>query len=144
MFKLTKTRTFADHNGLMSHIIFNCLVMVFLLDWCVSCQKPGREALSLSGMWLLFPLCTQTSGVLVDTLNQVILVALVEEVHNCELWLTVMRMLLSVTYCITIPKQYPVRPSIMTYDDVNHLSAKIKPKQQKVSKAMYLLWKPSL
>ncbi|XP_031699447.1 DNA-directed RNA polymerase III subunit RPC5 [Anarrhichthys ocellatus] len=28
--------------------------------------------------------------------------------------------------------QYPVRPSTMTYDDVNHLSAKIKPKQQRV------------
>ncbi|XP_039630518.1 DNA-directed RNA polymerase III subunit RPC5 [Polypterus senegalus] len=28
--------------------------------------------------------------------------------------------------------QYPVRPSMMTYDDVTHLSAKIKPKQQKV------------
>ncbi|XP_076856174.1 DNA-directed RNA polymerase III subunit RPC5 isoform X1 [Brachyhypopomus gauderio] len=28
--------------------------------------------------------------------------------------------------------QYPVRPAIMTYDDVSHLSAKIKPKQQKV------------
>ncbi|XP_062330189.1 DNA-directed RNA polymerase III subunit RPC5 [Osmerus eperlanus] len=28
--------------------------------------------------------------------------------------------------------QYPVRPSSMTYDDVTHLSAKIKPKQQKV------------
>lgn len=26
----------------------------------------------------------------------------------------------------------------MTYDDVNHLSAKIKPKQQKVNKRMYL------
>lgn len=32
--------------------------------------------------------------------------------------------------------QYPVRPSIMTYDDVNHLSAKIKPKQQKVELEM--------
>ncbi|XP_076154597.1 DNA-directed RNA polymerase III subunit RPC5 isoform X1 [Alosa pseudoharengus] len=28
--------------------------------------------------------------------------------------------------------QYPVRPSSMTYDDATHLSAKIKPKQQKV------------
>lgn len=28
--------------------------------------------------------------------------------------------------------QYPVRPSSMTYDDITHLSAKIKPKQQKV------------
>ncbi|XP_056153042.1 DNA-directed RNA polymerase III subunit RPC5 [Lampris incognitus] len=28
--------------------------------------------------------------------------------------------------------QYPVRPSTMTYDDVTHLSARIKPKQQKV------------
>lgn len=28
--------------------------------------------------------------------------------------------------------QYPVRPSTMTYDDATHLSAKIKPKQQKV------------
>uniref|UniRef100_A0A8K9UJE2 Polymerase (RNA) III (DNA directed) polypeptide E n=1 Tax=Oncorhynchus mykiss TaxID=8022 RepID=A0A8K9UJE2_ONCMY len=27
---------------------------------------------------------------------------------------------------------YPVRPSSMTYDDITHLSAKIKPKQQKV------------
>ncbi|XP_054454501.1 DNA-directed RNA polymerase III subunit RPC5 [Anoplopoma fimbria] len=32
--------------------------------------------------------------------------------------------------------QYPVRPSNMTYDDVNHLSAKIKPKQQKVELEM--------
>ncbi|KAM4624424.1 DNA-directed RNA polymerase III subunit RPC5 [Polymixia lowei] len=32
--------------------------------------------------------------------------------------------------------QYPVRPSTMTYDDVNHLSAKIKPKQQKVELEM--------
>nr|XP_005998449.1 PREDICTED: DNA-directed RNA polymerase III subunit RPC5 [Latimeria chalumnae] len=28
--------------------------------------------------------------------------------------------------------QYPVRPAAMTYDDVSHLSAKIKPKQQKI------------
>ncbi|XP_007951371.1 DNA-directed RNA polymerase III subunit RPC5 [Orycteropus afer afer] len=28
--------------------------------------------------------------------------------------------------------QYPVRPASMTYDDIPHLSAKIKPKQQKV------------
>ncbi|XP_047465817.1 DNA-directed RNA polymerase III subunit RPC5 [Mugil cephalus] len=28
--------------------------------------------------------------------------------------------------------QYPVRPATMTYDDVNHLAAKIKPKQQRV------------
>lgn len=28
--------------------------------------------------------------------------------------------------------QYPIRPASMTYDDVTHLSAKIKPKQQKV------------
>lgn len=28
--------------------------------------------------------------------------------------------------------QYPVRPATMTYDDVQHLAAKIKPKQQKV------------
>ncbi|XP_068610557.1 DNA-directed RNA polymerase III subunit RPC5 [Brachionichthys hirsutus] len=28
--------------------------------------------------------------------------------------------------------QYPVRPSTMTYDDVNHMGAKIKPKQQRV------------
>ncbi|KAM9426320.1 DNA-directed RNA polymerase III subunit RPC5 [Pholidichthys leucotaenia] len=28
--------------------------------------------------------------------------------------------------------QYPVRPATMTYDDVSHLSAKIKPKQQRV------------
>ncbi|KAI2577604.1 RNA polymerase III subunit E [Homo sapiens] len=27
--------------------------------------------------------------------------------------------------------QYPVRPASMTYDDIPHLSAKIKPKQQK-------------
>ncbi|TNN03209.1 hypothetical protein fugu_000238 [Takifugu bimaculatus] len=32
--------------------------------------------------------------------------------------------------------QYPVRPSSMTYDDVNHLSAKIKPKQQRVELEM--------
>ncbi|CAL8380914.1 DNA-directed RNA polymerase III subunit RPC5 [Gadus morhua] len=32
--------------------------------------------------------------------------------------------------------QYPVRPSMSTYDDVNHLSAKIKPKQQKVELEM--------
>ncbi|XP_068439315.1 DNA-directed RNA polymerase III subunit RPC5 [Clinocottus analis] len=32
--------------------------------------------------------------------------------------------------------QYPVRPSTMTYDDVNHLTAKIKPKQQKVELEM--------
>lgn len=32
--------------------------------------------------------------------------------------------------------QYPVRPSTMTYDDVNHLGAKIKPKQQKVELEM--------
>uniref|UniRef100_A0A3P8W1L5 Polymerase (RNA) III (DNA directed) polypeptide E n=1 Tax=Cynoglossus semilaevis TaxID=244447 RepID=A0A3P8W1L5_CYNSE len=32
--------------------------------------------------------------------------------------------------------QYPVRPSIMSYDDVNHLSAKIKPKQQRVELEM--------
>ncbi|KAJ4920102.1 hypothetical protein JOQ06_022334 [Pogonophryne albipinna] len=32
--------------------------------------------------------------------------------------------------------QYPVRPSNMTYDDVNHLSARIKPKQQKVELEM--------
>lgn len=28
--------------------------------------------------------------------------------------------------------QYPVRPATMTYDDVQHLAAKIKPKQQRV------------
>ncbi|XP_068161865.1 DNA-directed RNA polymerase III subunit RPC5 [Antennarius striatus] len=28
--------------------------------------------------------------------------------------------------------QYPVRPSTMTYDDINHVGAKIKPKQQRV------------
>lgn len=28
--------------------------------------------------------------------------------------------------------QYPVRPANMNYDDVTHLTAKIKPKQQKV------------
>lgn len=32
--------------------------------------------------------------------------------------------------------QYPVRPSSMTYDDVTHLSARIKPKQQKVELEM--------
>ncbi|XP_015237030.1 PREDICTED: DNA-directed RNA polymerase III subunit RPC5 [Cyprinodon variegatus] len=32
--------------------------------------------------------------------------------------------------------QYPVRPSSMTYDDVNHLSAKIKPKQQRLELEM--------
>ncbi|XP_071380086.1 DNA-directed RNA polymerase III subunit RPC5 [Centroberyx affinis] len=32
--------------------------------------------------------------------------------------------------------QYPVRPSTMTYDDVNHLTAKIKPKQQRVELEM--------
>ncbi|KAJ8283948.1 hypothetical protein COCON_G00027980 [Conger conger] len=32
--------------------------------------------------------------------------------------------------------QYPVRPALMTYDDVTHLSAKIKPKQQKVELEM--------
>ncbi|MBN3311556.1 RPC5 polymerase, partial [Atractosteus spatula] len=32
--------------------------------------------------------------------------------------------------------QYPVRPATMTYDDVAHLSAKIKPKQQKVELVM--------
>lgn len=31
-----------------------------------------------------------------------------------------------------LPPQYPVRPASMTYDDIPHLSAKIKPKQQKV------------
>ncbi|XP_010621748.1 DNA-directed RNA polymerase III subunit RPC5 isoform X1 [Fukomys damarensis] len=32
--------------------------------------------------------------------------------------------------------QYPVRPASMTYDDIPHLSAKIKPKQQKVEMEM--------
>ncbi|XP_036385127.1 DNA-directed RNA polymerase III subunit RPC5 [Megalops cyprinoides] len=32
--------------------------------------------------------------------------------------------------------QYPVRPASMTYDEVTHLSAKIKPKQQKVELEM--------
>ncbi|XP_061787772.1 DNA-directed RNA polymerase III subunit RPC5 [Nerophis lumbriciformis] len=32
--------------------------------------------------------------------------------------------------------QYPVRPSTMTYDNVEHLSAKIKPKQQRVELQM--------
>ncbi|KFP07984.1 DNA-directed RNA polymerase III subunit RPC5, partial [Calypte anna] len=32
--------------------------------------------------------------------------------------------------------QYPIRPASMTYDDVTHLSAKIKPKQQKVELEM--------
>uniref|UniRef100_A0A3Q1H9G6 DNA-directed RNA polymerase III subunit RPC5 C-terminal domain-containing protein n=1 Tax=Anabas testudineus TaxID=64144 RepID=A0A3Q1H9G6_ANATE len=32
--------------------------------------------------------------------------------------------------------QYPVRPSTMTYDDVDHLVAKIKPKQQRVELEM--------
>ncbi|MBN3311559.1 RPC5 polymerase, partial [Atractosteus spatula] len=35
--------------------------------------------------------------------------------------------------------QYPVRPATMTYDDVAHLSAKIKPKQQKVRRNRSLL-----
>ncbi|XP_030630221.1 DNA-directed RNA polymerase III subunit RPC5 [Chanos chanos] len=34
--------------------------------------------------------------------------------------------------------QYPIRPFTMTYDDVTHLSAKIKPKQQKVELEMAL------
>ena len=33
---------------------------------------------------------------------------------------------------LPFPLQYPVRPASMTYDDIPHLSAKIKPKQQKV------------
>ena len=33
--------------------------------------------------------------------------------------------------------QYPVRPASMTYDDIPHLSAKIKPKQQKVGLASW-------
>lgn len=32
--------------------------------------------------------------------------------------------------------QYPVRPATMTYDDVNHLAARIKPKQQRVEVEM--------
>ncbi|NWS37684.1 RPC5 polymerase, partial [Probosciger aterrimus] len=32
--------------------------------------------------------------------------------------------------------QYPIRPASMTYDDVTHISAKIKPKQQKVELEM--------
>ncbi|XP_053131834.1 DNA-directed RNA polymerase III subunit RPC5 isoform X1 [Hemicordylus capensis] len=32
--------------------------------------------------------------------------------------------------------QYPIRPASMTYDDVTHLSARIKPKQQKVELEM--------
>ncbi|XP_072312491.1 DNA-directed RNA polymerase III subunit RPC5 [Eucyclogobius newberryi] len=32
--------------------------------------------------------------------------------------------------------QYPVRPSAMNYDDVNHLAAKIKPKQQRLELEM--------
>uniref|UniRef100_A0A8C5DYS4 DNA-directed RNA polymerase III subunit RPC5 C-terminal domain-containing protein n=1 Tax=Gouania willdenowi TaxID=441366 RepID=A0A8C5DYS4_GOUWI len=32
--------------------------------------------------------------------------------------------------------QYPVRPSTMNYDDINHLAAKIKPKQQRVELEM--------
>uniref|UniRef100_A0A2I3G9K8 RNA polymerase III subunit E n=1 Tax=Nomascus leucogenys TaxID=61853 RepID=A0A2I3G9K8_NOMLE len=32
--------------------------------------------------------------------------------------------------------QYPVRPASMTYDDIPHLSAKVKPKQQKVELEM--------
>lgn len=32
--------------------------------------------------------------------------------------------------------QYPVRPATMTYDDVSHLAAKIKPKQQRVELEM--------
>uniref|UniRef100_A0A669QMJ9 RNA polymerase III subunit E n=1 Tax=Phasianus colchicus TaxID=9054 RepID=A0A669QMJ9_PHACC len=34
------------------------------------------------------------------------------------------------------PYAYPIRPASMTYDDVTHLSAKIKPKQQKVELEM--------
>lgn len=35
-------------------------------------------------------------------------------------------------HCGSLCPQYPVRPASMTYDDIPHLSAKIKPKQQKV------------
>uniref|UniRef100_A0A3Q3LIQ6 Uncharacterized protein n=1 Tax=Labrus bergylta TaxID=56723 RepID=A0A3Q3LIQ6_9LABR len=35
--------------------------------------------------------------------------------------------------------QYPVRPSTMTYDDVNHLAARIKPKQQRVNNSYLFL-----
>uniref|UniRef100_A0A8D3D1B0 DNA-directed RNA polymerase III subunit RPC5 C-terminal domain-containing protein n=1 Tax=Scophthalmus maximus TaxID=52904 RepID=A0A8D3D1B0_SCOMX len=42
----------------------------------------------------------------------------------------------SVITFIVFPTQYPVRPSNMTYDDVNHLAAKIKPKQQRVELEM--------
>lgn len=38
-----------------------------------------------------------------------------------------------------LPSQYPVRPASMTYDDIPHLSARIKPKQQKVG--CPLCWK---
>lgn len=41
-------------------------------------------------------------------------------------------------YCLCCLTQYPIRPSTMTYDDVNHLSAKIKPKQQRVKTACCL------
>lgn len=36
-------------------------------------------------------------------------------------------------------QQYPVRPATMTYDDVSHLAAKIKPKQQRVGKGYFLI-----
>uniref|UniRef100_A0A8B9DR21 RNA polymerase III subunit E n=1 Tax=Anser cygnoides TaxID=8845 RepID=A0A8B9DR21_ANSCY len=36
----------------------------------------------------------------------------------------------------SVCEKYPIRPASMTYDDVTHLSAKIKPKQQKVELEM--------
>uniref|UniRef100_A0A7N8X778 Polymerase (RNA) III (DNA directed) polypeptide E n=1 Tax=Mastacembelus armatus TaxID=205130 RepID=A0A7N8X778_9TELE len=39
-------------------------------------------------------------------------------------------------HIFVILTQYPVRPATMTYDDVSHLSAKIKPKQQRVEVEM--------
>ena len=53
------------------------------------------------------------------------------------IWKAGVGWIISVIYCIINPLQYPVRPSMSTYDDVNHLSAKIKPKQQKVRQLTY-------
>lgn len=43
---------------------------------------------------------------------------------------------------VFLSPQYPVRPSSMTYDDVNHLSAKIKPKQQRVNVFLLVSYSP--
>ncbi|KAM9012406.1 DNA-directed RNA polymerase III subunit RPC5 isoform 2-T2 [Guaruba guarouba] len=51
-------------------------------------------------------------------------------VHEIDVFLA--RSLLEKLYLF----QYPIRPASMTYDDVTHLSAKIKPKQQKVELEM--------